>query len=73
MVSKEGERRMSTATWLAESGLLPDGLVRAGIRRMLGDRIRIKDRVCVQLQRDAKRDFIEELKRSPIAIETRRK
>ena len=61
---------MSTTSWLAESGRVPDAIVRAGIRRMLRERLRLENRGCVQLQRDAKRAFIAQLRSSPIAIET---
>jgi len=50
-----------------ERGRVPDGLVRAGIRRLLADRIRQETRGDCEQQRAALMAFIEELRRSPIA------
>jgi cyclopropane-fatty-acyl-phospholipid synthase len=56
---------LSYETWL-ERDLIPDVLIRAGIRRLLGKRLE-------ELARggeDAKEQYIAELRRSPVAIET---
>ena len=55
---------------LAERGLLPDWLIRLGIRRLLAARLRKEDRGDVERQREAQERFIEELRESPIAIAT---
>jgi len=55
---------------LAEQGLLPDWLIRMGIRRLLAARLRKEDRGDVERQREAQERFIEELRESPIAIAT---
>ena len=55
---------------LAERGLLPDWLIRVGIRRLLAARVRKEDRGDAQLQREAQERFIEELRESPIAVAT---
>ena len=56
---------MSAALALVERGLVPDALVRAGIRRLLRRRIRDESR------RERPDDFVEELRRSPVAVEVR--
>jgi len=55
---------------LAERGRIPDRLVRLGIRRLLAARLRNEDQGDVEKQRDSQERFIEELRTSPIAIET---
>ncbi|MBN2291154.1 MAG: class I SAM-dependent methyltransferase [Pirellulales bacterium] len=55
---------------LAESGSLPDWLIRKGIRRLLAARLRKEGRGNVEQQRAAQAGFIEELQQSPIAIAT---
>jgi cyclopropane-fatty-acyl-phospholipid synthase len=55
---------------LAERGVLPDWLIRLGIRRLLAARLRKEDRGDAEHQRKAQALFIEELRRSPIAIAT---
>lgn len=55
---------------LLDRGLIPDGLLRAGIRRRLGERI---ERELAGSQDDYSeryREFVRELRESPIAIET---
>lgn len=54
----------------AERGLIPDPLVRFGIRRMLVERLRSEDRGTAELQDQAKAELIERLRRSPIAEAT---
>ncbi len=55
---------------LAERGFIPDVAIRAGIRRMLAARLKQEYRSGVGEGLDAKRQFIEQLRHSPIAIET---
>jgi cyclopropane-fatty-acyl-phospholipid synthase len=55
---------------LAERAVLPDGLIRVGIRRLLAKRVRQIAREDVATQQDAHRDFVDHLRESPIAIET---
>jgi cyclopropane-fatty-acyl-phospholipid synthase len=55
---------------LLEKNLLPDPLIRAGIRRMLAGKIREETRASVEDQRAALLAHVEELKQSPIAIQT---
>jgi cyclopropane-fatty-acyl-phospholipid synthase len=57
---------------LLERGLVPDPLVRLGIRRLLARRIREEDAGDVAARGEAKRRFVEKLRQSPIAIETER-
>jgi len=61
---------MQGAIDLLERGLLPDPVIRWGIRRLLGDRLRQEDRGNAEANRRAQQSFIEELKRSPVAIAT---
>jgi cyclopropane-fatty-acyl-phospholipid synthase len=56
---------------LVARGLLPDWLIRQGIRRLLRARLRDESRGSPQQHACAQRAFIEELKTSPIAIDTR--
>jgi len=55
---------------LAERALLPDWVIRTGIRRLLASRLRMERRRNAGESRAYVRQFIEELRRSPIAIET---
>jgi cyclopropane-fatty-acyl-phospholipid synthase len=55
---------------LIARGLLPDWLIRQGIRRLLRARLREQGRGSAQQRADAQLAFIEELKASPIAIDT---
>lgn len=54
----------------AERGWLPDGLIRRGIRRLLAERLRQEDRLDPDQNRDAARQFADQLRRGPLAIET---
>jgi cyclopropane-fatty-acyl-phospholipid synthase len=69
MVSKEGEF-MNILIELADRGILPDILIRWGIRRLDRDRLFLEDRGDIEAQRQAMNQFIEELRKSPIAIQT---
>ncbi len=55
---------------LAEKRWMPDWMIRIGIRKMLADRIRIEEGKAAGQKALAKRDFVEMLKQSPVAIET---
>lgn len=55
---------------LAERGLLPDRLIRKGMRRLLATRL-IEERTRDSAQPgEAMRQFVQELRRSPIAVHT---
>lgn len=55
---------------LAERAVLPDWLIRVGMRRLLALRIHQEQCGDVESQRERLRRFIEDLRRSPVAIET---
>lgn len=55
---------------LLERNLLPDPLLRFGIRRLLAQRLREEDKGSAEAQRAHLQALVEELRRSPIAIET---
>ena len=55
---------------LLERNLLPDPLLRFGIRRLLAQRLREEDKGSAEAQRAHLQALIGELRRSPIAIET---
>jgi len=55
---------------LIESGLIPDFVIRAAIRKMLKERLKEEDRGSEDANRAAKLAFVEEMKRSPIALRT---
>jgi cyclopropane-fatty-acyl-phospholipid synthase len=55
---------------LIESGLIPDFVIRAAIRQMLKERLHHEDHGSNEGNRTAKLAFIEEMKRSPIALRT---
>jgi len=55
---------------LLESGLVPDALIRAAIRKMLRDRLREEDRGSEEANRAQLLAFVEEMRRSPIALRT---
>ena len=61
---------MRTAIELMERGLLPDALIRRGIRRLNRMRLRMEDKGSVEAQREALRTFVAELRQSPIATHT---
>ncbi len=56
---------------LAERGLLPDRLVRAGIRRLNRKRLAREDRGDPEAQAAAYEAFLERLRTGPVAVETR--
>jgi len=55
---------------LAERAILPDGLIRLGIRRLLAARLREEVRKESRSPGEPLRQFVAELRRSPIAIAT---
>ena len=56
--------------WALETGLLPDAVIRAGIRRLLEARLREQRSGGLEAQRRRRLRFIEELRESPVAIQT---
>jgi cyclopropane-fatty-acyl-phospholipid synthase len=56
---------------LLERGLLPDALIRFGIRRMLAARLRGEDHGSAEANQAHLMHLVEELRRSPVAIATR--
>ena len=61
---------MLSATDFAEHGWLPDILIRFGIRRLLSTRLREERRLGCEGLSHLERDFVAELRRSPIALHT---
>ncbi len=55
---------------LVETGLVPDAIVRAGIRRNLRLRLREEDRGSLEASQARLMDYVRLLRHSPIAIET---
>jgi len=62
---------MRLAQRCLERGWLPDWTVRAGIRRICADRLHEQSAGSVDSQKERARQFLVELDRSPIAIETK--
>jgi cyclopropane-fatty-acyl-phospholipid synthase len=61
---------MSLALRLAESGIAPDRLIRAGIRTLIRQRLRGERRDSIEALREHQRAFVASLRQSPIAVET---
>ncbi|MFW6163702.1 MAG: SAM-dependent methyltransferase [Planctomycetota bacterium] len=61
---------MSLLIELAERGVLPDGLIRWGIRDLDRQRLKLEDCGDVECRMAAKRKLIDGLRHSPIAVET---
>jgi cyclopropane-fatty-acyl-phospholipid synthase len=61
---------MSLPTQLLERGVVPDAVVRLGIRRLLAARLREEHRGGVAQQSEYRRALLAQLRRSPIAIAT---
>ena len=55
---------------LAERGMLPDALLRLGIRRMCADRLRAERTGGLSAQGERQAQLIDVLRQSPVAIET---
>jgi cyclopropane-fatty-acyl-phospholipid synthase len=62
---------MSLALYLMERGLLPDCVIRHGIRRLLKQRLRAESRGDTEGLRQEQRELIRLLLNSPLAVETR--
>jgi cyclopropane-fatty-acyl-phospholipid synthase len=62
---------MSLILRLAESGIAPDRLIRAGIRALIRQRLRDERRADIEALREHQRAFVASLRQSPIAVETR--
>ncbi|MEQ8766061.1 MAG: cyclopropane-fatty-acyl-phospholipid synthase family protein [Planctomycetota bacterium] len=62
---------MKTMISVMERGLVPDALIRRGIRRLLSDRLREQKADDLERLELAKQELIAELRRSPIALSTR--
>lgn len=58
------------STALLERDLMPDWLIRIGIRRLLAERLREENRGGVEAQQAYLQDFIQQIKASPIALST---
>src|ERR1700726_1698900 len=65
-----GATRTMSIDNLIARGLLPDWLIRHGIRRLLRSRLREQSRGSAPARARAQQALIEQLKASPIAIET---
>ena len=61
---------MSVLIELAERGVLPDGLIRWGIRGLDRQRLKLEDCGDIECRLEAKKRLIAALRTSPIAIET---
>jgi cyclopropane-fatty-acyl-phospholipid synthase len=61
---------MKLALSLLERGLLPDTLIRYGIRRLLAQRLRDEDRGDPESQQAHLMQLVDQLRSSPVAIET---
>ena len=68
MVTEKGEA-MRFAMELAERGLLPDSLIRLGIRQLDKKRLQMEDLGDSEKQRQALEKFVDELRNSPIAVQ----
>lgn len=55
---------------LAERGLLPDSLIRCGMRRLMRSRLQAHYADGIEAQTQAYRELLQELRQSPVAIET---
>ena len=56
---------------LLETNVIPDPVIRLGIRRLLAETLRDKKQLSVEAQRAALLAHVAELKQSPIAVQTR--
>lgn len=55
---------------LMERGLLPDAVIRRGIRLLLQRRLRYENRGDTEVKRERQRGFFATLRKSPLAVET---
>jgi cyclopropane-fatty-acyl-phospholipid synthase len=70
-MARRSDESSSLLDHLLEQNWLPDFLIRFGIRRLLAQRLREENKGGVEAQQKHLLALMEELKRSPIAIETR--
>ena len=61
---------MSVTINLMERGLLPDSVVRRGIRLLLQRRLRDESSGDTEVERERQREFFATLRKSPLAVET---
>jgi cyclopropane-fatty-acyl-phospholipid synthase len=61
---------MPSAIELAERGLLPDGLIRAGIRRLNRSRLKRETRSSHEAQLSAKMQLVRTMREAPVALAT---
>ena len=63
-----------STTWLdraLQKGLLPDWMVRLGIRRLLAERLRQEDKGSAEAQQEHLQNYIQVHREGPIAVNTR--
>lgn len=65
------QRSRAWYEWLLDRGLIPDVAMRAGIRHLLRERMRLEERGGVDEASERLRSMVAELSRSPVAIHTR--
>jgi cyclopropane-fatty-acyl-phospholipid synthase len=61
---------MKRALEMAERGLMPDALIRQGIRSLLSDRLRQENRGDCEVQQKIFQELVEHLRKSPVAVNT---
>jgi cyclopropane-fatty-acyl-phospholipid synthase len=59
---------MKRALEMAERGMMPDALIRQGIRSLLTDRLRQENRGDCEVQQKIFQEMVEHLRKSPIAV-----
>ena len=69
--NSESEHRAAWYETLLDRGLIPDALLRAGIRRRLRARVRHVQRGTIDQRSERFRELVAELSRAPIATHTR--
>lgn len=65
-----GGLSLSKAIWLAESGFIPDSVIRYAIRYLNAKRLRMEYKGSVEAQEENFRLFLDEMHASPIAVST---
>jgi cyclopropane-fatty-acyl-phospholipid synthase len=61
-------KTMKNVVRLIESGLVPDALIRMGIRALNRKRLRMENPGCAEVLQERKHIFIEQLRKDPIAV-----
>jgi cyclopropane-fatty-acyl-phospholipid synthase len=61
---------MSVMLELMETGVLPDAVIRRGIRRLLGKRLQDEYHGDTEVERQRQNEFFATLRNSPVAVET---